>query len=44
MREKVMRLQDDFDIERHMRELDDINQKYIHAAEAKMSLINKLEG
>lgn len=44
MREKVMKLQDDFDIQKHMRELDDINEKYIHAAEAKMSLINKLEG
>lgn len=27
-----------------MKELDEINEKYIRSAEAKMTLINKLEG
>jgi hypothetical protein len=46
MKEKVLRYQDnqEFDIDKHMRELDEINEKYINAAEAKMSLINKLGG
>ena len=43
-KEKVLKLHNEYDVDRYMRDLNDINDDYINSVEAKISLINKLEG
>ena len=43
-KEKLLKLHKEYEVDQYMKDLQDINDDYINSVEAKMSLINKMEG